>query len=188
MVEQGRGRQAFTLFCTLANISATCFGGGYAIIPLLQREFVEKRQWLTAQELADMFAVSQCTPGVIAVNAATYIGTRIGGIWGAVCATSGLLFPPICIISLVAALLSPYLSLPLVQDALVGLQAGVCAVILLAVLKLFREAVCSPATFVIFLLVCGLSLWGRLSPIVLVVSSAVFGFFFFAGKGGKGKS
>lgn len=77
------------LFLTMAKISATCFGGGYAIIPLLQRELVENKGWIRSEDLTDMFSISQCTPGVISVNAATFVGTRLGGFSGALCATLG---------------------------------------------------------------------------------------------------
>lgn len=174
----------FELYLTMAKISAVCFGGGYAIIPLLQRELVEKKAWLTSQELADMFSIAQCTPGVISVNAATYVGTRIRGFWGALCATLGVLTPPVCIITLVASFFLPYLSNPWVQHALAGLQACVCALILLSVVRLFRSSVSSLPTLLIFLAALLLSFFTSASPVFLILASALSGLLLFRGRGG----
>ncbi len=170
------------LFLTLAKISVTCFGGGYAIVPLLQRELVEKKGWLREEEVADIFSIAQCTPGVIAVNAATYVGTRLGGVSGAACATVGVLTPPVLIITLVAAFFWPYLSNPWVQHALAGLQACVCALILLAVVNLYRTGVRDGLTFVIFALSLLLSLLTSLSPVLLIVGAGLLGFLLFRGR------
>lgn len=163
------------LFLTFARISATCFGGGYAMIPLLQRDLVEKKSWISAQELTDMFSIAQCTPGVISVNASTFVGSKLGGVGGALCATSGVLTPPICIISLLAAFLWPYLSNPWVQHALAGLQACVCALILLSVVRLFRSAVPNLPALLLFLVALLLSLFTSLSPMFLVLGAALCG-------------
>lgn len=172
------------LFFTMAKISATCFGGGYAIIPLLQRELVEKKGWTTSEELTDMFSISQCTPGVIAVNAATFVGTQLGGFSGAVCATLGILTPPICIISLVAAFLWPYLTNTWVKHALSGLQACVCALILVSVVRLYRSGVSGFPSLCIFLAAGLLSFFTNISPICLVLAAALCGLLLFRGRGG----
>ena len=172
------------LFLTMAKISATCFGGGYAIIPLLQRELVENKAWVTSEELTDMFSISQCTPGVISVNAAGFVGVKIGGVVGAISATLGVLTPPICIISLVAAFLWPYISNPWVQHALAGLQACVCALILLSVVQLFRSGVPNVPSLCIFLVAGALSFCTNISPIFLVIAAALCGLLLFRGRGG----
>ena len=91
------------LFLTFARISASCFGGGYAMLPFFQQELVEKKGWLTDEELLDLNAVAQCTPGVIAVNTATFCGYRTRGVSGALCATLGILAPPILIVLVISA-------------------------------------------------------------------------------------
>lgn len=174
------------LYLTLAKISVTCFGGGYAIVPLLQRELVEKKGWLRAEEVTDIFSIAQCTPGVIAVNAATYVGTRLGGVSGAACATLGVLTPPFIIITLVAAFFWPYLENPWVQHALAGLQVCACALILLAVVRLFQTGVKGIATFVLFAASLLLSLLTTISPVLLILVSGLLGLLLFRG-GGKGK-
>jgi len=172
------------LFLTMAKISATCFGGGYAIIPLLQRELVENKGWIRSEDLTDMFSISQCTPGVISVNAATFVGTRLGGFSGALCATLGVITPPIGIISLVAAFLWPYLSNPWVQHALAGLQACVCALILLSVVQLFRSGVPNIPSFCLFLAAGLLSFFTSVSPIFLVIGASLCGLLLFRRRGG----
>lgn len=173
------------LFLSLAKISATCFGGGYAIIPLLQRELVEKKDWLSSEEVTDIFSIAQCTPGVIAVNAATYVGTRVGGVSGAICATLGVLTPPICIITLIAAFFWPYLSNPGVQHALAGLQACVCGLILMAVVQLFQSGVRKVASVFFFLAAVLLSLFTSVSPALIIAVAAICGLVVFQRKGGK---
>lgn len=173
------------LFLTLAKTSALCFGGGYAILPLLQRELVEKKAWITSEELTDIFSIAQCTPGVISVNAATYVGTRVGGFWGALCATLGVLAPPVCIVTLVATFFLPYLSNPWVQHALAGLQACVCALILLSVVQLFRSAVSNLPTLLLFLTALLLSFFTSISPVFLILAAALCGLLLFRGRGGS---
>lgn len=179
-------RKYFDLYVTLAKISACAFGGGYAILPLLERELVLRRAWLKNDELLDMFAIAQCTPGVIAVNTATYVGARLGGFWGALSATLGVLTPPLLCISLLASVLWPYLSLPLVQHALAGLQVCVCALVLSALSKLFRAGVRGPVSFCLFLAAAGLSLFSALSPILIVLGAGLAGFLLLGRKGGEG--
>ena len=91
------------LFLTFARMGAVTFGGGYAMLPILQREVVEKHGWATEDELMDYYAIGQCTPGVIAVNTATFIGYKINGLSGAVMATAGIIFPSLVIITIIAA-------------------------------------------------------------------------------------
>lgn len=173
------------LFLTMAKISATCFGGGYAIIPLLQRELVENKHWISSEDVTDLFSISQCTPGVISVNAAGFVGAKLGGFGGALCATLGVLTPPIFIISLVAAFLWPYLSNPMVQHALAGLQACVCALILFSVVQLYRSGVSNFPSFCIFLVAGLLSFFTDISPIFLVIAAALCGLLLFRGRGGN---
>ena len=105
------------LFLTFARISASCFGGGYAMLPFFQRELVLKKKWLTDEQLLDLTAVAQCTPGVIAVNTATFCGYRVYGFRGAVFATLGVLFPPILIVLVISAFFWSFAENPWVQSA-----------------------------------------------------------------------
>ena len=95
-------KKLVTLFLTFAKVGVMTFGGGYAMLPILQREVVEKKGWVTEEELADYFAIGQCTPGVIAVNTATFVGQKLAGVAGGIVATLGMVFPPLIIISTLA--------------------------------------------------------------------------------------
>jgi len=162
------------LFTVFARISASCFGGGYAMLPFFQRELVEKRQWVTETEINDIFAIAQCTPGVIAINTATFCGYQKGRLKGALSATLGVLFPPIIMITIIAAFLWQFSNVVWIQHALAGVRACVCALILNAVFKLFRSAVVDLPTALIFCVVLLLSAWLGLSPALLVIAAGLF--------------
>ena len=190
----------FDLFWTFAKIGVCTFGGGYAMLPALQREVVEKRAWATEEELTDYFAIGQCTPGVIAVNTATFVGQKQKGASGGVIATLGVVFPSIVIIMVIAAFLQNFAHLPAVVHAFNGVRACVCALILSSVLKLRRTTIVDKATLVIFLAALALAVTGVFvtppdtavgavlgfftSPIVVVVAAGVAGLCVRAAKGG----
>lgn len=174
------------LFFTFARIGACTFGGGYAMLPLLQRELVEKRGWATDEELTDYFAIGQCTPGIIAVNTATFVGYQRKGILGGILATLGLVFPSLVIITVIAATLSNFSHIPAVQHALAGVNACVVALIAVSVLKLGKSTLKNAPSVALFLLVLGLAAAGNLldlsgalgfftSPAVLVVLAGALG-------------
>lgn len=164
-----------TLFLTFARISASCFGGGYAMLPFFQRELVEKNHWLTDEELLDLNAVAQCTPGVIAVNTATFCGYRTRGLSGAIFATLGILFPPIVIVTIISAFFWSFAENPWVQHALTGVRACVCALIINSTIKMYRKAVLDLPTFLLFLAVFLLAAFAGLSPAILVIAAGIFG-------------
>lgn len=145
------------------------------MLPFFQRELTEKRNWMSEEEMADIFAIAQCTPGVIAVNTATFCGFKTAGVGGAICATLGVLFPPIVIIGLIAAFLGHFAEIVWVQHALVGMRAGVCALVLSGVCKLFHAAVIDVPSGILFAIVLLLSAILGLSPILLVLVSGVIG-------------
>ena len=153
------------LFLTFAKVGACTFGGGYAMLPILQREIVEKKGWATEEQLADYYAVGQCTPGVIAVNTATFVGSSQRGVLGGVIATLGLVFPSVVIILIIAAFLRSFMHLSWVVHAFNGVRAGVVALILSSVIKLFRGAVKDWPTRCIYLAVLALAGLGSLAPL-----------------------
>jgi chromate transporter len=174
------------LFLTFARVGVCTFGGGYAMLPILQREVVEKKGWATDEELTDYFAIGQCTPGVIAVNTATFIGGKYKGNRGGVIATLGLVFPSLVIISIIAAFLKNFAEFPLVQHAFAGIRACVCVLILNSVLKLRKSTVIDGPTTVIFLVALVLALISNfanlsgvlgwlISPAVLVILAGLCG-------------
>ena len=129
------------LFAAFAKIGSFTFGGGYAMLPMIKKEIVEKHGWVTDQEILDYFAISQVTPGVIAVNTATFVGYKIGGLVGAIAATLGVIFPSIVIIAVIAAFLTNFASLPAVVHAFNGIRACVCVLILNAVYNMAKKSV-----------------------------------------------
>ena len=174
------------LFAAFARISLSTFGGGYAMLPFFQRELVEKKGWLTDEELLDLNAIAQCTPGVIAVNTATFCGYRTKGMAGAVFATLGVLFPPMVIVGLIAAFFWGFTETPWVRHALVGVRACVCALILNSAVKLFRKAVLDGPTLGVFLLVFLLAAFGGVTPALLVIGSGLFGLALYQVRKGAG--
>jgi len=163
------------LFLTFAKVGACTFGGGYAMLPILQREVVEKKKWATDEELTDYFAIGQCTPGVIAVNTATFIGYKYKGVLGGILTTLGVVFPSVIIITTIAAFLANFADFPLVQHALGGVNACVVAMIANSAIKLGKSSVKDAVTTVIFLVVLCLAFLMDLSPVVLVVLAGVSG-------------
>ena len=163
------------MFITFAKVGVMTFGGGYAMLPILQREVVENKKWATDEELVDYFAIGQCTPGVIAVNTATFIGQKTKGILGGIIATLGVVFPSIIIISLLAGVINTFSHIAWVQDALAGIRVCVCVLILNAVIKLSKKSIVSISTFILFLLVTLASLLTDLSPVIFVVLAALAG-------------
>ena len=127
------------LFLTFARIGVLTFGGGYAMLPIIQREIVEKKGWVTETEVMDYYAIGQCTPGVIAVNTATFTGRHIAGNLGGIVATAGVVFPSLVIITVIAALIRGFANLKPVQDALAGIRVCVCVLIFNAVWKMWKR-------------------------------------------------
>lgn len=160
------------MFATFAKVGIMTFGGGYAMLPILQREVVENKKWATEEELMDYFAIGQCTPGIIAVNTATFIGQKNKGFWGGIIATLGIVFPSIIIISLLAGVIEAFSHITWVQNAFGGIRVCVCVLILNAVVKLYKKAVVDKVTFFIFILVALGSCFTSLSPIVFVILAA----------------
>ena len=164
------------LYFTFAKIGACTFGGGYAMLPILQREIVEKKHWATDADLTDYFAIGQCTPGVIAVNTATFIGYRYKGLAGGILATLGVISPSIIIISVIAACLSNFADIPAVQHALRGVNACVVALIASSVIKLGKSTIIDALTVAIFLVVLALAFFVGISPAILIVCAGVLGY------------
>lgn len=164
------------LFCAFFRIGLFTFGGGYAMLPLLQREIVEKKHWATEEELLDYFAVGQCTPGIIAVNTATFVGFKEKKLSGAIFATLGVVSPSLVIITVIAALLSNFAHIAAVQNAFAGIRVAVCVLILNSIVKLWKKSVVDKLTLGVFIAVfIGSVLLSHVSPVVFIVAAAVLG-------------
>ena len=166
------------LFMAFARIGAFTFGGGYAMLPMLQKEVVEKNHWATEDEIMDYFAIGQCTPGIIAVNTATFVGYKTKGIPGAIAATLGMIAPSIIIITVIAAFLKNFADLPIVKHAFNGIRACVCVLILNAVTKLAQKSVVDKACLGICVVVLLLSLFSPLSPALIIILAGAAGVLF----------
>ena len=145
------------------------------MLPILQREMVEKRQWVSDEELMDYYAIGQCTPGIIAVNTATFVGQKRKGIVGGIVATLGVVFPSLVIITIIAAFIQNFADLAVVKNAFAGIRVCVCVLILNAVIKLLKSSVIDKATLVIYVVVAVGSILTSLSPIVFVLLATVAG-------------
>jgi len=168
-------REYLRLFGAFARVGVMTFGGGYAMLPILQREVCEKQGWVTEAELMDYYAIGQCTPGVIAVNTATFVGRKKAGVGGSIAATLGVVFPSLIIILLIAGLIENFAELRWVRNALAGIRVCVCVFIFNAVLKLWKAAVVDKPTLCIFAAVFLLSVFLDLSPVLLVLLAAAAG-------------
>ena len=144
------------LYWTYLKIGCVNFGGGYAMLPLLERELATKKGWVTLDELRDYFAIGQCTPGVIALNVSTFVGTKRKGVAGAIAAMLGFLTGPIAIILVLAAFLRNFAELEVVQHAFAGIRVCVCVLIVQAVLRLWKKSVVDPFTLALYLVILAL--------------------------------
>ena len=178
-------KELVEMFLAFAKIGVMTFGGGYAMLPILQRELVEKREWVTEEELMDYFAIGQCTPGIIAVNTATFIGQKRRGNIGGIAATLGVVFPSLVIISILAGFIAGFAHIPWVQNAFAGIQVCVCVLIINGTMKLLKKAVIDKPTAAIFAAVLLGSSVLDLSPVVFVVVSAVLGILIKSKEGAK---
>ena len=137
--KQSRTRKLLELFFTFIKIGAFTFGGGYAMIPLIQRETVVNRGWISDEDLIDIIAIAESTPGPIAINSATFVGYRTGGFWGALLATLGVVLPSFIIITAISYILRQFQNIRAVQYAFWGLRAGVLALILKALWSMYTQ-------------------------------------------------
>lgn len=168
-------KELLTLFGLFFKIGIMTFGGGYAMLPMLERELVTKRNYVSMEEIMDYFAVGQCTPGIIAVNTATFIGFKRKGVLGGIFATLGVITPSIIIITLLASVLQLIAGHEIVKNAFAGISVAVCALIVQAILKLLKSGVKDALTAGIALAAFLSTFIFGISPILVIVVSAVLG-------------
>ncbi len=172
-------KELLTLYGLFFKIGITTFGGGYAMLPMLERELVTNRKYVTMEEIMDYFAVGQCTPGIIAVNTATFIGHKQKGVLGGIFATLGVITPSIIIITLLASILSFFAGNEIVEHAFAGISVAVCALIVQAVLKLSKSGIKDIFTGIVALISFILIFFvDGLSPIIVIIASAIAGVIF----------
>lgn len=184
------------LFLTFAKIGSFTFGGGYAMISLIDHECVEKKQWITSDELMDITVIAESTPGPIAINCATYTGYKKAGLAGAIVATLGMILPSFLIILLISTFMEDLLRYPVVANAFRGIRIAVAWLILQAAVKMIRKMLkkspnkISSMIFVIVFgsitLLCNL-LGFRLSTIYLILIAGLTGLYLYSVPGGRGE-
>lgn len=180
-------KKLFSLFLTFAKIGGITFGGGLTMLPLLTREIVQKKKWATEEELLDYYAVGQCTPGIIAVNTATFIGYYQAGVLGGIFATLGMVTPSIIIITIVASVLQTFMEYPIVASALTGINAIVCALLSHTVITLGRKSLVNVISVVLFILGLIACFVFDITPILLVIIGGIVGIVYSKIKEGKAK-
>lgn len=168
-------KELLKLYGLFFKIGIMTFGGGYAMLPILERELTQKRKYVTMEEIMDYFAVGQCTPGIIAVNTATFIGFKRRGILGGIFTTLGVVSPSVLIISLLASVLELLAGNEIASHAFNGISVAVCALIIQAILKLIKTGIKDIFTLIICLAAFVASFILKISPIIIIIVSAVLG-------------
>lgn len=168
-------KKLLMLFLIFAKIGSMTFGGGLTMLPLLTKEIVEKHKWATEEELLDYYAVGQCTPGIIAVNTATFIGYYQAGVLGGIIATVGMVAPSIIIIITVAAVLQQFMGYEIVASALMGIRAVVCALLAHTVITLAKKSLVDIVTVILFIVGLVLCFVLDVTPIVIVIVGGACG-------------
>ena len=170
------------LFLVFARMGAFTFGGGYSMLPIIQKEIVEKREWATNEEIMDYYAIGQVTPGIIAVNTATFIGYKLKGVLGGIVATLGMVFPSLVIITVIAMFFQQFADYPLVQHAFSGIRIVVVALIATTVYDMAKKAIDGKISFWIFGVSFILMIITTLSPVWFVILAALIGILVNRGK------
>lgn len=177
-------KEYLELYWAFFRIGGLTFGGGLSMLPMLKYELVEKKGWIEEDTLLDCYAVGQCTPGIIAVNTATYVGYLKKGLSGAIAGTAGMITPSILIITILSLFLNNFLDNVWVQHALMGIKGVVCALMLNTVISLAKKSLISPLCIVIGIAACIFALLTNIPTVLIVVIAAIIGLIYEVVKGG----
>ena len=175
---------AVQLFFIFAKIGLFTIGGGYAIFPVIKKELIDSRGWITEEELLDYFAIGQCTPGIIAVNVATFVGKKICGFFGALTATLGVVFPSFVIIVVIAGLVKNFSGLWFIQSAFSGIRIVAIILILNTVLSMWKKSVKGIFGYAVFLFAFLVSFFDIFSSVMVVVVCGAIGILYTVLKNG----
>ena len=163
------------IFAAFFKIGLFTFGGGYAMLPMIQKEVVERNKWVSEEDVLDYYAIAQCTPGVIAVNTATFVGTKVKGVVGGAVATIAVVTPSLIIITIISAALQNFANYEMVQHALSGIRVAVAALVVSSVIKLYKKGVKGAISNGIFAASLLLVVVWDISPIIIVAAALVLG-------------
>lgn len=168
-------KKLLELYITFFKIGSITFGGGYAMLPILERELVDKKGWTTYDDLLDYYAISQVTPGVIAVNVSTFVGYKRHKILGGIFATLGVVTPSIIIITIIAMFISNFQDIVWVQKALLGINVAVAALLTYAVVNFAKKAIKKWWSVIFYVLAFGAIYFLKIHSIIVVLAAAVGG-------------
>lgn len=163
------------LFSTFFRIGGFTFGGGYAMLPIIQKEVVDDKKWATDEEVIDYYAIGQSTPGIIAINTATFIGYKVNGVKGACAATLGMVTPSLIIIMIIEAFFTHFQDYAIVRYAFGGIRVAVTALVLDAVMKMWKKSIKDCIGIILFILGFALIAFIGISPIIIIILSAIVG-------------
>ena len=163
------------LYLTWFKMGLFTFGGGYAMLPMIQKEVIDKHHWATEEEIMNYYAIGQCTPGIIAVNTATFVGYYLKGVVGGVIATLGVISPSVIIITVIAALISNFMEIEMVKHALLGINVAVCALMIKSISGLWKKSIKNIGSFTVFAIALLLSVLTDISTVYLVILSGILG-------------
>lgn len=180
-------KKLLSLFIAFAKIGVLTFGGGLSMLPMLRREVVQKHGWATDDQLLDYYAVGQCTPGIIAVNTATFIGFYEAGVLGGIIATLGVVFPSVVIILIIASVLQGFLDVPVVLSALAGIRAVVCALLGHTVISLAKKSLVDSFCIAVFILTLPILFFTKIPSVLVIILCGVAGNVYSKIKEGKCK-
>lgn len=175
MIQNKGIKQLVEIFLTFFKIGCFTFGGGYAMIPLIEREVVTKKEWVREEDVIDVFAISESIPGAIAINSSTFIGYKIAGRKGAVAAMLGVVLPSFIIITLIAAFFSKFQDNPAVKKAFLGIRAAVVGLIIMAAVKIGKAAIKDNITAVIAVVTVILVFALNIHAIYVIIAGALLG-------------
>lgn len=167
------------LFLEFFKIGLFTFGGGLSMIPLIQKTVVEKNKWITDEEMVDMIAISESTPGPIAINCATFIGYKVGKIWGGILATLGVVLPSFIIICIISIFYDKFIQVEVIKWAFLGIKAGVAALILNAGIKIFKKSEHNLFSIAIMLLAIEIALFTSIHTVFVIIFGLVVGVIFY---------
>ena len=168
------------LFIAFLKIGTFSFGGGYAMLPLIQKEIVESNTWISMSEFTDIIGISQMTPGPVAINSATFVGYKVGGVIGSIIATLGVITTSFILITIINKLLSKFKESKVVKTALLGMRPVLIALIIYAFIDLAKESYVDLKSIIITLIIGVILLSKKVHPILVIVIAAILGVFFYA--------
>lgn len=176
-------KKYFVLFITFFKIGLFTFGGGYAMIPLIQQEVTDKKKWMRAEEVADIIAISEATPGPLAINAATYVGYRVAGVFGTIFATIGLVIPSFVIIFIISLFLDQFMQIEIISHAFMGIKAAVALLVIMGSISLYKNMEKNVFTITLLIITIVVSLVlgflnSSISSVFFILGGALIGLVF----------